>query len=310
MARPRSARVSRKSGVFTLSATPKAGDYFGQTVPPGSNVFGRFTPAGFAAGGTLTNRSDIAACNATPADNTFTYLGEPLSAAMTLNAVNAAGTLTQNYTGSYARLSLAPVSSPASNGLAFGAQSGGTLLNSRLTASCTTCPAFTNGTTTLSAALTVQRATGSTVDGPFYGAGFGLAVSDSDGVGIFGPDYNWDQSGSNEGKSLGTTNLYFGRMRVENAYGSPLLGISVPAYAQYWNGTGFVKSTGDSCTQIPVPASSAITAVTAPALYCNGGVGLYGSLTGVTARINMTSAGWYGNPAIRECRRAALQSDE
>lgn len=290
-------------GVFTLSAAPKAGDYFGQTVPSGSNVFGRFTPAGFAAGGTLTNRSDIAACNATPADNTFTYLGEPMSAMVTLNAVNAAGSITKNYVGNFARLNLAPVSSMGSNGLAFGAQSGATLLNSRLTASCTNCPVFSDGSTTLSARLIVQRASGSTVDAPFDPASIGLAVSDADGVAMRSPDYDWDLSGASEGKSLGTTKLYFGRMQVENAYGSPLLSLRVPARAQIWNGTTFVKNAADSCTPVPVPASSAVTAATAPALYCTGGAGLYGGLSGVTASISGGAllngeVGSAGNPGV------------
>ncbi|MDP5240239.1 hypothetical protein Q9Q94_11920 [Uliginosibacterium sp. 31-16] len=290
-------------GVFNIVATPAAGNYFSQTVPAGSGRFGRFTPAGFTVGGTLTNRSDIAACNAVPADNTFTYLGEPMSATVTLNAVNAAGTITKNYVGNFARLNLAPVSSMGSNGLAFGAQSGATLLNSRLTASCTNCPAFSDGSTTLSTRLIVQRASGSAVDAPFDPARIGLTISDADSVAVRSPDYDWDLSGTSEGTLLGTTKLYFGRMRVENAYGSPLLSLRVPARAQIWNGTTFVKNLADSCTPLTVPASTAVTTATAPALYCAGGVGLYGGLSGVNGSVSGGAllngeASTSGNPGI------------
>lgn len=272
-------------GVFALSATPAAGAYFGQTVPSGSNQFGRFIPYGFQITGSLTNRSDLSCSSASG----FTYLGEPMSAVVSLSAVSKGGGVTSNYTGSFARLPLSTSSSLTSTGLAFGAQSGTTLLNSRLTATCSSCGAFSSGLASISVPLTVARST--TVDGPFPTAQFGLSVLDSDGVGVYSPDYNWDLSGTAEGKLLGTTALRFGRMRLENAYGSPLLKLNVPAYTQYWNGTSFQKNTDDSCTQLSVPTSSTVTASTASALYCSGGVGLYGSLAGVTASMNGVAAG-------------------
>lgn len=272
-------------GVFSLSATPASGAYFGQTVPSGSSQFGRFIPYGFQITGELTNRSDVS-CTAGSA---FTYLGEPLKAAVTLTAVGKGGGQTSNYTGSFARLPVSAASSLTSTGLAFGAQSGTTLLNSRLTASCSSCGAFSSGATSISVPLAVSRATA--VDGPFPAASFGLSVLDYDGVGVYSPDYNWDLSGAADGRLLGTTALRFGRMRLENAYGSPLLRLNVPAYTQYWNGTSFQKNTDDSCTQLPVPTSSTVTATTVPTLYCNGGVGLYGALAGVTASMNGVAAG-------------------
>lgn len=273
-------------GVFGLSATPPSTAYFGLTVPAGSSNFGRFTPAGFNASGTLNNRSDL---TCSPAAG-FTYLSEPVGAAVALSAVNAAGAVTQNYTGSYARLNLATVLSAGSNGLAFGVQSGATLLNTRLSSSCTSCPAFSNGATTLAAALTVLRASGIPADGPFDGANaarFGLVATDADAIGMRAPNFNWDLVGGNEGILLGSSNLYFGRLRVENRYGSPVLPLSVPVYAEVWNGTSFVKQVADNCTTLTVPSASTITSATAQAMYCNaaGGVGLYGTLSGVSAKI-------------------------
>lgn len=271
-------------GLFTITATPGATDYFGLQVPPGSNTFGRFVPAGFSVGGSLTNRADITACSVTP---DYTYLGESLGAAVTINAVNTAGAVTQNYTGSFARLALMPLAS-LGKGITFGVQSGNTLLNSRLTATCVSCTAFVNGAASPGYSLIVSRA--SAPDGPFNPATFGVALTDADGVTVLSPDYNWDLFGASEGKSLGTSKLYYGRMRVENAYGSALLALPVPAYVQTWNGTSFAKFSGDSCTTLTVPASVAMSTTTPAALACSGGIGLYGSLAGVAATMGGKSA--------------------
>ncbi|MBS1208979.1 MAG: hypothetical protein H6R19_1377 [Proteobacteria bacterium] len=274
-------------GDFTLSAGPAT--YLGVTGPTGSAVFGRFIPAGFTASGSLTNRSDLTCASS------FTYLGEPLKAAVTLTAVNATGSTTTNYVGNFARLNLAPVTTAGSDGLAFGVQDGTTLLNSRLSASCTSCPAFASGATALNTTLTVTRAASYGIDGPYTAAIYGLVATDADVVGMFNPNFSWGLTSTSNGLSLGSTRLYFGRMRVENAYGSPALPLQVPAYAQFWNGTTFVKSlsdgTTDSCTQLTVPSSSVIDANTAPALYCTGGLGMYGSNFGVTVTLNKVTAG-------------------
>lgn len=283
-------------GVFTISATPAAGAYFGQTVPSGSNQFGRFIPAGFAVSGSLTNRQDVS----TGSTSIFTYLGEPLSADLTFTAVNTSGVMTSNYTGRFAPISVTcPIGGSLSkNGIAFGAVSGSTLLNARLSSSVSTCPVFSGGQAKfVQGTLTVARAT-NTVDGP-YTTQFGVAFKDSDGVVAYTRNFDWSLSGTTDGTALSvagstqgtTTSLRFGRMRLENAYGSPLLKLYVPAYAQYWNGTSFQKNADDSATVLTVPTSSSVTATTAPALYCSGGVGLYGALVGVTASMNGVAAG-------------------
>jgi len=279
-------------GVFTISAGP--GIYMDQIAgPTGSGVFGRFIPAGFTVSGSLTNRQDVSTGSA----STFTYLGEPLAAALTFTAVNTSGAQTSNYTDSYARM---PVSCPitgslGSNGIAFGA--GSTALNSRLSSNTSACPAFSGGKATFSGSVTVAR--GNVVDGP-YTTRFGVAFKDSDGVGAYVKNFDWSAFGTTDGTALSvsvagstqsTTILRFGRMRLENAYGSPLLKLNVPAYAQYWNGTSFQKNTDDSATVLTVPTSSTVTASTAAALYCSGGVGLYGTLAGVTASMNGVAAG-------------------
>jgi len=84
-------------------------------------------------------------------------------------------------------------------------------------------------------------------------------------------DLDVDNNAVNEHASVGgTTNIRFGRLRLENALGSEKLPLSVPIETQYYSGTGFATNTLDSCTTI---ARSAIelgsyTGALAPAPNC------------------------------------------
>ncbi|MBA3034056.1 MAG: LamG domain-containing protein [Gammaproteobacteria bacterium] len=52
-----------------------------------------------------------------------------------------------------------------------------------------------------------------------------------------------------------TTRVRYGRLRMQNAYGSELLPIRVPVRAEYFKGTGWLLNTlDDSCTTIPAAA--------------------------------------------------------
>jgi len=42
----------------------------------------------------------------------------------------------------------------------------------------------------------------------------------------------------------------FGRLRLGNAYGPVTQGLQIPLETQYWNGSGFVRNTDDSCTTL------------------------------------------------------------
>jgi len=266
-------------GVFKFTATPPAGAYFGQTVPAGASAnFGRFIPAGFLfSDGKLINRRDINSGSAETCSSPFTYLGEPLGLGFSLSAVNMAGGVTRNYRDGFARLALTPA------GLNFGAQQGSTLLNSRLSSTCTggMCGTWSNGMATIAATATVTRAT--MPDGPFNAAKFGVKASDADGVTLSAPDYNWSLSGSSNGKLIGTTALRYGRMRMSNAYGSALLPLPITTVAQYWNGSAFVTNTDDSCTPLIAPV---VSSGDFDSVMCSGNIKLYGNLTSVTASVN------------------------
>ena len=49
--------------------------------------------------------------------------------------------------------------------------------------------------------------------------------------------------------------IFYGRMRLNNAIGSELLPLTVPLTTQYWTGVGWVTNSSDSCTQTPIPTS-------------------------------------------------------
>lgn len=288
-------------GVFSMTAT---GTYFSQTVS-GSNNFGRFYPAAFiVSGNTLTNRADLASCTN---PSSFTYLGEPLTGKFTLQAINAAtptAGLASNYHDNFAFLGLVPSSSSAATtGLLFGAQdtNSSTNLNGRLATSCSgtagACGAWSNGAAAINVSLLVKRSSGTSdpaataQDGPFTKALFGIKAVDTDGVTIQSPNYSYAMNSTADSALIGTTQLFYGRMFLGNANGTPTLALPVPAYAQYYNGRGFVTNTNDKCTQITVPVAVAMSGTSKAAVMCSGGIGLYGSLTGISATMNGTTSG-------------------
>jgi MSHA biogenesis protein MshQ len=209
-------------------------------------TFGRFVPDHFRVAGTLTN-----ACSA----GAFTYMGQPfsLSIANVVTAENAANSVTQNYTGSYAH-----------GTTSFGAENAdnGTDLTSRLTFST---GSWSNGTFTLtSASGTFTRPTTATSDatwGAFESLDIGLTVNDSDvttSPQVSGADMN-------PGAAGGTNNLYkkfsgsplrmrLGRLNLQNAYGSELLALPMSLTAEYWGGSYWLTNTDDSCTALTAPA--------------------------------------------------------
>jgi MSHA biogenesis protein MshQ len=295
-----------------------------RTVPPaGASQVGRFVPDHFsisAAGATLVNRV-LSAC--APA-STFTYLGEETRLAFTLEARNTAEAVTQNYTGVLAKLN--PSSTAA---YALGGRSGTANLTPQITATYqSSAPAWLNGSLAVTSSpssnalnVIVARAAPAAVDnpsGPFTATSFGINPVDADSVAMGTLDLDVDNNASNDHKNLSvTTELRFGRLRLQNAIGSERLPLTVPIELQYWNGTGFVTNTADSCTTLqrsdlsltfspPSNLSACETAVSAASIaFSSGlassaltlnapGVGNTGSLL-LTANLGAAS-GSYCNP--------------
>jgi len=209
---------------------------------PNGGYVGRFRPKHFAVTGApaLTNRSALACASA------FTYLNEGLDLDFTLEARNAQDVLTLNYTGAYARLSLATAAS-----LGLGARSGATDLTARVDASLAPSGAFANGAAALAVTTGVRRASPDNPDGPFAGTQFGIAPVDPDGVAMGTLNLDVDGAGGNDHFAVGpTTELRYGRLRLQNAYGPTNLPLRLPLEVQYWSGGGFATNSLDACTRL------------------------------------------------------------
>ena len=245
-------------GIITLTPSVADADYLGAGDVTGtvSGNVGRFTPDHFAlSAGSLTNRI-LSACNPL-APSTFTYMNEPLRLQFTLTAQNAANATTQNYAGGFAKLSL---TSPSAFGeLNFGARdtAAGTNLTARIdTGGGTVAGSWASGVAAnVLATFAITRA--ATPDGPFSQVRIGIAPVDdpSDNVQLSSGslDLDADGVGGNDHAQIGQTQIRFGRLRVQNALGSERLALQVPMQVEYWNGTGFVLNTLDSCTTLARP---------------------------------------------------------
>lgn len=165
-----------------------------------------------------------------PAAHAFTYVGEPLLAVAGLRAVNAAGSVTQNYAG----FAVANWTDPAAaNTLGLGLGNAGGAAITVDTAAATA--GWAAGVASFAVPLTVDRGAGAV--GPFPAAAIGVAPKDADGVALAAFDLDADNSGSNERRLVGTTALRYGRIRVANAFGSEKRVLPLPAEAQFWNGS-------------------------------------------------------------------------
>ncbi len=203
---------------------------------------GRFRPKNFAISGTptLTNRS------ATLCASTFTHMNEGLSLGFTLVARNTQGATTLNYNGGYAKLAIGTFAN-----FNFGAKSGTTNLISRVDSGTSPSGNWASGLATVTAVTGIRRATPDDPDGPYTAVQFGIAPIDSDGVAMNTLNFDADGNSVNERTNLGvTTEVRFGRLRLNNAFGSSLLDLPLPLSTQYFDGNFFVTNTADNCTTL------------------------------------------------------------
>jgi MSHA biogenesis protein MshQ len=255
-------------------------------------------------------------------------MSERMDANFTLTAVRFPSGTTARYAGSLARLALNSAAS-----FNFGAidSVAPTLLTPRVDASLIAGVAatWTAGAAIVSAPVAISRA--SSPDGPYGSVKIGFAPSDPDAVALDPAAINLDadNSGSAERAQIGAaTAVRFGRLRLQNANGSQLLALPIPIQAQYWNGTGFVTNTLDSCTifttanvalgnyQVNLNAGETTVTMggafsggigslqlTAPGAGNNGSVDVSVNLTSSTAGASCTA----GMPASTGTNRAYLQ---
>jgi MSHA biogenesis protein MshQ len=210
---------------------------------------GRFRPKHFAvSAAAVTNRAALACVS------TFTYLSERLDLGFTLSAQNTQGGTTRNYHSAYAKLGL----TTAAN-FNLGARSGSTTFanpSNRVSATAST-GTWGNGTPGQEGTAIVAVQSGITrvasPDGPYAALNFGIAPSDGE-VSMDTLDLDTDTTVGSDKKNIGvTTEVRFGRLRLQNALASSgAVIMPIPIVLQYWNGTNFVTNSSDACTTIPV----------------------------------------------------------
>jgi MSHA biogenesis protein MshQ len=187
---------------------------------------GRFYPDHFAISAPL---SVVAAC---PPIVPFTYFGQDgFVASFTLTAQNAANGTTTNYAGAFAKLNLTNYSS-------YGFSTTSLPAGSSL-ASSATAPSgsWTNGVASVTSKHQISRPTVAAAETLVT-----VSAAPSDG-----------EVPAATAAAVGSgTKLRYGRLKMQNAYGSELLALPVPLEAQYWAGSYYVTNTADSCTVIPM----------------------------------------------------------
>ncbi|MGZ5006825.1 MAG: DUF6701 domain-containing protein, partial [Methylobacter sp.] len=240
-------------GSFTLKATPSS-SYLNSGIDLANRVrifadntnlstwVGRFRPDHFSITSPATT---------TPGCGAFTYFGQDgFTTVFQLNALNALGNSTLNYIGdgsstSWAKLplttwSVAPASASSPGyGFAAGTWSPSQPTGAVFSASATH-PTATNsntwvaGTTTVTAKHLITRSTSPAA--PTTLNVTALPV-DYDGVTM-----------TTAFTLASATPLRYGRLALQNAYGSELLDLPMPLAAEYWDGHSWMTNTADQCT--------------------------------------------------------------
>lgn len=194
--------------------------------------FGRFVPDHFAiSSATLTN-----ACTAvTP----FTYFGQDFfTTAFTVTAQNLANITTKNYSNLFAKLVL---TNYASYGFSAAPLPVGSVLPTPATAPTGVWPpsGATLGLATVIAKHQISRPTALTAQTSIV---VSAAPAETEVPAV-------------AATNLGTATMRYGRLRMQNAFGSESLDLPISVVAQYWNGSGWVQNVDDSCTPIVAPTS-------------------------------------------------------
>jgi hypothetical protein len=235
----------------------------------GGTGFGRFIPDNFDV--TYNTPTFGVSCG------TFTYIGTKFNYTVTpqmtvtaRNGTSLGNATTKNYAGSYVKLSntgsslnQAPYDTQAGRYSRFDAGSTPALDTSGLPATTVdpTIGTFTNGVGTLTFASLTTPGTGlsfvrstTTASAP-YNADIALKLNviDADGV-AFGTNPAAFGTVASAGNGIafsgGNKEMRFGRLRLANANGSPLVAATVQMETQYWSGTSFLTNSADSCTSV------------------------------------------------------------
>lgn len=261
-------------GVFRFHSA--AFNYLGMTdvVPAASSgATGRFVPASFS----ISPGTVIAACGS------FSYFGQAdFSTNANIAAHNTTGTVTQNYTGSFARLNLNQwTDSNSGSGMRYSAPSlpAGAELRQGLLAPL---GSWINGEAAISASHYASRPDNQLA--PVSITVYAQPV-DADGVTM----------SMAQPLHSATTALRFGRLFLHSAAGPEEEAMPLRLTTEYYAGSRFVQNLADNCTVLSAAPALLSTIVGSPALTLqgSGGVVVQGALPG--GPLQLTPTGQSGN---------------
>ena len=218
--------VASTVGGANLSDTAVGGRY-GCDIGNRTTVsLGRFRPDHFTISAPVL--APFCSATATP----FTYFGQDgFATNFTLTAQNVGNGTTQNYRGVFAKLTTTDY---GNYGFTSAALPAGAALQTSATAPT---GSWVDGVAAIVARHQVSRPTNPT---PTTVLSVSAAPTDGEvpasAATVVGADVR----------------LRYGRLRMQNAYGSELRALPIPLEAQYWNGTFYTTHTDDSCTVLPM----------------------------------------------------------
>jgi MSHA biogenesis protein MshQ len=229
-------------GVLTLDAQLVDNDYLGTGDVLGQlNNIGRFVPDHF----TLVNASAIPACAAA---SPFTFMNEPFSVNIDIEARNSANAVTSNYRAGHDKATLSFVAENANDG---------TELTTRLTVAA---PTWANGAISTNLASQFARLSPYAVDGPYDAMSIGLKVADNEASTVIALSNALDMNAATNTVCSGAgcdaleleSGLSFrlGRVMIKNAYGPSTQQMLVPITTEYWDGANWQTVDMDSCSTI------------------------------------------------------------
>jgi hypothetical protein len=223
---------------------------------------------------------------------TFTYMGEPFEVTLALEAKALGGQVLQNYFGAFAKLTdMVGVTAGNTTGQfvfkAFKDQDGAgvddTDYNTRLAAvpsSFHFTSAWAAGLATLNGRLIFNRQAGDAPEAPLTPVTIAVDLKDSDNIdeqADVGDDDGTNETSNYTWRKVDTNAWRYGRLRLENAYGSELqelddLGnpigrdVAMPLVAEYWDGTQFAVNKADSGTMFDIAHLLPVTPARYPSL--------------------------------------------
>ncbi len=208
-------------GIIDLAAALSDGDYFGSGVNligAATNV-GRFNPYQYGLTSSLVNNACVA--------GSFTYARQPFTASATIEAQDKTGARTDGFRDTFATLDV-------TSELGFQNSETGSAFDLQTVTLTESFSAGTPGSVQFNLDLrydmALQDKTVTLVQ----------LTSSSDEVTTIAA----------APVTLGSTEVRFGRLSLDNVYGSELIDLTMPMQTEYYNGSNFLVNTQDSCTTI------------------------------------------------------------